>query len=156
MRCRNDCSNWKLIIFKRRYRSFGDKSGLMKNHTEFSRKGQKKHNTESFRAKATDHKGARPHGFHPPFSFFPPTTTKAHPLGLSSHCCHKTAMKSLFATSQLTVLNLPALYSSTYRQVSLYDHSQQNRLTSQSDELSPEPLTLFPPILITPTLLVNP
>jgi hypothetical protein len=58
----------------------------------------------------TDHKGARPHGFRPPFSFFSSTTTKAHPLSLSSYCCHQMAMKSLFATSQLTILNLPATY----------------------------------------------
>ena len=64
-------------------------------------------------------------------------------------------MKSLFATSQLTILNLPALHSSTYCQISLYNSSQQNISTSQSDELSAEPLTLYPPILITPTLLVN-
>src|SRR5882757_32821 len=64
-------------------------------------------------------------------------------------------MKSLFATSQLTIPNLPALDSSTYCQISEYGHSQQIRSTSQSDEPSTEPLTLLPPIPITPTLLVN-
>jgi len=64
-------------------------------------------------------------------------------------------MKSLFATSQLTVPNLPALDSSTYGQISEYGHLQQIRSTSQSDEPSTEPLTLLPPIPISPTLLVN-
>src|SRR5882762_11353054 len=111
----------------------------MKNHMELSHVSRKKLKN---RANVTGHKGARPHVFFlsPPFLSFLLPPPEAHPLGLSSNCCHLTAMKFFFSTSQLTILAPPITHSSTYPEDGQHVQTQQNILTPQSDDLSVKPL----------------